>query len=586
MENGQKTLNELFDGKKIFCIPSYQRAFAWEEKQLSDFIDDIRNQNIEKDYFMGTILFQENGTEGFYDKIDIVDGQQRITTLIIFMKCIVELLNKHEYDNDYIEMLEETYIKYKSEYKLRVLEDDNEFFRTYILNNNKVTQDLIKTPSQQKLLNAKAFLMKKLQLLKPDKILEYIEKTNKTKILTYSVIDKSEATLIFETTNDRGKSLTNLEKTKSFLMYKLYLASEEPESHLSDIQSRFSQMYRDYETIEEEIDEDTILQHHFIAFEDWTVKKSEKDYQRYVVKVKENINELINDKKDQVKTLDYINRYSRELRETFSLFSKLFYIENEFLHGIWILGRTRLFYPILIKSLKYDNSKNKSKFFKICQLIEIFSFRVYSIMNRPANTGEHQLYSIARDFEGNFDDLKKQLKESIRNYAPDKEFKNKFYSESFYHDLNSTDRNYLLWKYENYLRSNNNYNRMSEEAFYEEDNRKRLTIEHIIPQNPEEKMRVVKDKKILPEYTDKFMEEYLHSVGNLTIDPLSPNIKKSNHDFEIKNLKHFQKAPLMCQNELEDFLNPKTKKFDSASIESRRENIIEFAMTEWKYDKI
>jgi len=553
MENGQKTLKELFEGIKIFCIPSYQRAFAWEEKQLDDFIDDIRNQNIEKDYFMGTILFQENGTEGSYDKIDIVDGQQRITTLIIFIKCIIELLNKHKHDETFVEMLEETYIKYKKEYKLRILEDDNEFFRTYILNNNKASQDLIKTPSQQKLLNAKAFFMKKLQLLKPDKILEYIEKTNRTKILTYSVIDKSEATLIFETTNDRGKSLTNLEKTKSFLMYKLYLASEKPESHLSDIQSRFSQMYRDYEKIEDEIDEDTILQHHFIAFEDWAVKKSEKDYQRYVVKVKEKINELINDKKDHAKTLEYINKYSRELRETFSLFSELLSFENEFLHGIWILGRTRLFYPILIKTLKYDNSKTKKKFTNICQLIETFSFRVYSIMNKPAYTGESQLYSMAKDFSGNFDELKDALKEAISNYAPDKKFKNKFYSETFYKDLSSTDRNYLLWKYENYLRRKNNYNRMSEDVFYEDDSRKRLTVEHIIPQNPDNKMRVIKDKKIIPKYTDEFMETYLHSLGNLTIDPLSPNIKKSNHDFDIKNSKHFQKAPFMCQNNWKTF---------------------------------
>jgi patatin-like phospholipase/acyl hydrolase len=127
---------------------------------------------------------------------------------------------------------------------------------------------------------------------------------------------------------------------------------------------------------------------------------------------------------------------------------------------------------------------------------------------------------------------------------------------------------------------------MSEDAFYEEDNRKRLTIEHIIPQNPEEKMRVLKNKNIIPEFTDEFTDEYLHSVGNLTIDPLSPNIQKSNHDFQIKNLIHFKKAPLMCQNELEDFLNPKTKKFDSFSIEKRREKIIGFAVKEWKYDKI
>lgn len=58
MENGQKTIRDLFDGSKIFNIPQYQRAYAWEEQQLNDFVDDIKNQKIDKDYFFGTILFQ------------------------------------------------------------------------------------------------------------------------------------------------------------------------------------------------------------------------------------------------------------------------------------------------------------------------------------------------------------------------------------------------------------------------------------------------------------------------------------------------------------------------------------------------
>ena len=230
-------------------------------------------------------------------------------------------------------------------------------------------------------------------------------------------------------------------------MYKLYFASEAPESHLSDIQSRFSEMYRDYEEIENEIDEDTILQHHFIAFEDWKVKKSEKDYQKYVQIVKNKVNDLINDEKDPHKTLLYIDKYSRELRESFSLFNQLFKFQNEYLHGIWILGRTRLFYPLLIKSLKLDHTKNKKNFISICRLIDIFSFRVYGILNRPANTGESQLYSFARDFEGNYDELFVQLKSTLDNYAPDKEFKNILESRSFYHDVSSTDRNYFFWKY-------------------------------------------------------------------------------------------------------------------------------------------
>ena len=87
MEKKKKKLKELFDGRKIFNIPDYQRAYAWEtNRQLPDFIEDIDNQALGRDYFLGTILFQEKSEKhAGFDLIDIVDGQQRITTTIIFM---------------------------------------------------------------------------------------------------------------------------------------------------------------------------------------------------------------------------------------------------------------------------------------------------------------------------------------------------------------------------------------------------------------------------------------------------------------------------------------------------------------------
>ena len=89
MENGQKRISELFDGRKIFHIPKYQRAYAWEEPQLKDFVEDIENQHPNRNYFFGTILLQAKEKHNGFDMFDIVDGQQRITTLIIFMKLLL-----------------------------------------------------------------------------------------------------------------------------------------------------------------------------------------------------------------------------------------------------------------------------------------------------------------------------------------------------------------------------------------------------------------------------------------------------------------------------------------------------------------
>ena len=124
---------------------------------------------------------------------------------------------------------------------------------------------------------------------------EIREKIEKAKVLTYAVLNNAEATLIFETTNDRGKPLTSLEKIKSFLMYKVYLAANDPESYLRTIQNRFGEIYRDYEeTIPKitGISEDFILRQHYIAFEANVKKDGQKDYSRHLSLIKERINSL------------------------------------------------------------------------------------------------------------------------------------------------------------------------------------------------------------------------------------------------------------------------------------------------------
>lgn len=241
----------MFDGSKIFNIPKYQRAYAWGEEQLNAFIQDLENRDAYKDHFFGTILLQKQSTEGEFNIIDIVDGQQRITTIIIFMKL---LLAQQEKADNSVKLLKRIYIQDLDMYKLRVLDIDNDFFESHILGDNgfgyKEAAREVETLSQHRLLRAKKLLdgWIKAHL---DKVEEFKEKIGRMQVLTYSVEDDSEAALMFETTNNRGKSLTSLEKIKSFLMHKTYLASKNPETSLRHLQNRFSEIYRDYEEIED-----------------------------------------------------------------------------------------------------------------------------------------------------------------------------------------------------------------------------------------------------------------------------------------------------------------------------------------------
>ncbi|MDE2800281.1 MAG: DUF262 domain-containing HNH endonuclease family protein [Gemmatimonadota bacterium] len=585
MENGQKTIRDLFEGSKIFNIPKYQRAYAWEKEHLEDFVDDIENQKLDKDYFFGTILFQEKKEiSDDFENIDIVDGQQRITTLIIFMKLLRDQLKRDGKEIE-IRRLEDRYICLYGKHKLRVLQDDNDFFKSYILGDNPLSNGNVRTPSQERLRKAKNYLRQRLENYKLETLREFKEKIERTKVLTYSVEDAAEATLIFETTNDRGKTLTNLEKTKSFLMYKTYLVSGNPEDHLDTIQNWFGEIYRDYETIRNRIDdENSILQYHFIAFEKWNHKS---EYQNYVQALKNEVNKLVNNNRSEAR--DFIDRYGRELKESFVTMKELLWDRRPHLLDIFALNRPALFYPLLIKAYKLDGAVGKQNFKRVAQLVEIICFRIFGIRRRRSTTGRESLYRWTRDFNGNFEELINKLKQFVDWYCNNDAFRRYLSSPNFYNEIGSNDKNYLFWKYENHLRAKEHpiFSEMSHDEFNNRDSRTKFSIEHIIPQNPKEnKVTVGGSESILPEMNKDFQEEYLHAIGNLTIDPKSANSSKLNHPFEYKNQNYFRKAPLKTQNELIDFLNQETGRWDNISIQKRQEKILEFALDYWDHKKV
>ena len=193
------------------------------------------------------------------------------------------------------------------------------------------------------------------------------------------------------------------------------------------------------------------------------------------------------------------------------------------------------------------------------------------------------MYGLAKDFNGDFQRLIRELQKFIRDYCGNWTFERALESPSFHSDVNLNEQRYLFWKYENYLREIGGYSEMSYDEFTNTKPRSKFSMEHIIPQNPKESKVVVDDSilSITDFESQEFKENYLHGIGNLTIDPISANASKSNQNFQDKNQKHFLRAPLMAQNELIDFLNDETGEWDTVSISNRLEAIRLFALERW-----
>ena len=102
------TLTKLLDNR-LFEIPDYQRAYSWTSRERKDLFDDIEKAFTKTEiHFMATVVcLRRNlinlGTD-VYHQLDIVDGQQRLTTIILLLNAIKMALTKSNQERNFQEI--------------------------------------------------------------------------------------------------------------------------------------------------------------------------------------------------------------------------------------------------------------------------------------------------------------------------------------------------------------------------------------------------------------------------------------------------------------------------------------------------
>jgi len=85
---------EIFSGKTQYVIPAYQRSYSWEEEQCMELLEDLKQaflENKKEGYFLGNIVTAKNGENP--DVLEVIDGQQRLTTLTLLIKVLYSFEN-------------------------------------------------------------------------------------------------------------------------------------------------------------------------------------------------------------------------------------------------------------------------------------------------------------------------------------------------------------------------------------------------------------------------------------------------------------------------------------------------------------
>lgn len=551
------TIGQLFDSRISFTIPVYQRAYSWEESNWSEFFEDIIGQiQRSNGYSYGNILL-EIITEG--EEYEIIDGQQRLTTLIIFMRSLINVLREKGYNQCKIEEMESDYIIRRGIQKLRPVDYDCACFYTIIIKNEKYN---IQSNSQEKYQQCKDFFTNKLNELDLSTLEKIIQIITNTKINRLELQDKKESALMFELQNNRGKSLTNLEKLKSYFMYETYVNSlpEETNSNVETISNYFKEIYKTVFDIKG-VNEDSVLIYHCnaylsMAFAYRSLDDIKKEYKKEADKIK------------------WIRDFCCELSKSFHNLKLL--ESNTSIHYKHLkdMRLPAFVYPFIIKGYKFfgDNSKQLDILFHI---MEILAFRFYLIGSRAELNS--RLSDILRDFAGDIACLRDSLKKKLNDtwYWGDsrtEEFlKGWMYENRMLH--------YLLWQYEGHIQ-NKGY-------FIGTCEIKDEQIEHISPQTPPEGESLAAGYEVGEDnmYSVEFKERYLNCIGNLMLISPSHNASIGNKPF-AKKLATYKSNPLLKQQaEIPDYLDG-NEKWMTEQIKKRRDAIVGFATKQWSFDAI
>ena len=580
--NGPLTsLKQLLPSDWLFEIPIYQRGYAWEKENLRDLWDDLYYLG-DREHYFGTLLLKKadpptirDGLKTF-DRFEVIDSQQRLTTTLILLRELISQMKElgDEEIGDQVSKLEADYIVYRSLYKLTIGGEDAFYFHNSILAGKSAAGP--ETPVQERLQKAQTFFRDQLNRQREqgqdkylDFLVEFKNRIDRLQVMLYIVPSNAEAVRMFETVNDRGRPLTNLEKTKSILMYASYLVVDDHqilETRLSELNDHFSKIYGCFKDIEEGVglrDAGEIQRYHHIMSSRWT------DSHKHMRLLKDLL--MRKSREDPEDCGAYIPTYTRDLRNAFDTMRDIAKRRQEqselgsTIDRLFLLERMANLYPLLIAAWQRFGKDSQRQ--EILRLFEAFVFRVYRVVGYRSHTGRSSLnalaYQVHRD-NLTVADFLQRLRQLNLDYVNDDTFRRHLSATHCYPNLRTRTIKYLLAEYEMKLRT---------------DAGERLSLnlpqilspeyetEHILPQHP---------VGGLGQEEAAAHEEIVHRLGNLTIASKNWNRRMGNRPFDEKKT-YYCDSSLRVQRDLET-----CEQWNESSIQERGAKIIDFAMRRWQ----
>lgn len=546
-------VKDLFEKFDYIKVPDYQRAYSWDDTQIEQFLLDIKEYIDKKgiNYYIGHFLFEKKDNE----KIGyVIDGQQRLTTIIIFLSSVFEKIKKLNNGELSAEELNiyKSIIENNGEIKFSTVDYDNKLFKERVIYREKgvVKPD---TQSQNRILDAVKYFNKKLEK-------ETIENlTNMVKIIINAsctlneVLNQSEAVQMFIYQNDRGKHPTDLEIIKSLFMYNIYDCSDNKINDLNYIKEKFETIYKNISHIENLVNENDVLK--------ITLKTYYKDLnENSIDRIKEDINDKVSKEK-----LDFIKSFTEELENNFQYLK--YFLDDEknnlYIHSIINLGINIDIYPFIVGIYRFEINEDDKK--KLIESLENLLIRMKIIGSRAYVTyriGEPYKNFLEEGDITSIIDIINEMKISTNYWWG--HWNNDKLIASVENGVNGNIAKFILWKYEN------SFGDRSFEFRYDKE---KINLEHIAPQ---------KEPDTKPHgygyYNDEEFINLIYCLGNLIL-------LSEKHNKSIGNTTFYEKYKtytyLKQQEEIRNMVS-ENGTWGKSMIKKRKKKIVDFVMSYYK----
>ena len=601
-----KTLSDIFSEDIEFVIPDYQRGYSWERvPQLNDFWDDLENMAPDGSHYTGmiTLCKDENNSKRYY----IVDGQQRLTTIIILINELLKRIeggipqgkSVEDYKRQYL--FHYPYGSHYPKYSFQYCEGDpsDSFFKTEILGVRTTDYSLQpKTLYTNNLVSAQSFFREKTALLDQSQLHELFNKvTQSLKFNEYLIEDIDEVYVTFETMNNRGKSLSTLELLKNRMIYLTTLLSyADPDDETlqgdvkqlrKDINIFWKTIYRYLgNSLQGNLDDDLFLKDHWTMYYRYARNVS-KVYKDDLLHETFTANRVFSKQLKVEEIKNYIDSLQSSIEQWFNIINPEESNLNEVLKT-WLARLKHVgigsFRPLLMAALLNDKVENDKKI-TLAKECERFRFLVSRVTERRSNTSDTHFYNLAHEFyvsKCDIDFVTEDVKKETDRWTNISQFITSSverYRDGGFYKWNGI--RYFLYEYEKHLQqqTTDKDTKVNWEIFEENQNDK-ITIEHIYPQTPKDEyweLRFDTDSK----------RALVHSLGNLLLLSRSKNTQQQNYSFDKKKNTTRDNEGKVVHNGYDigshsEIEVSKNQEWTPVQIIRRGKSLLEFLLKHWE----